>query len=299
MSSAIALGVLAVGATAYGANRAGAAADKQVEAANRASQSGDAQYDQARIDNAPRTVTGNSAINQLGRLFGLETTTPEAFAAKQPVTVGDTQLPAGTTTVPTGGGNYRVIGSDGLEIGTLGRGGPNGLFRPNGATIAQPASPAVGSPSPPMPDRSGFTASPGYQFRRDEGTRDIGNSFGAAGGAFSGNALKALAEFNSGLASQEFGNYVNQLGTIAGIGGAATSENNQLGANNAAITGRNSLYAGDGRASGVENQANIIGEGINQLGSMAGYYSKNRKPKPLGGTGYGSAMPTSGDVRYA
>jgi hypothetical protein len=133
------------------------------------------------------------------------------------------------------------------------------------------------------PDMSKFFQSPGYQFRRDEGTRDIENSFGAGGGAFSGNALKALAEFNSGLASQEFGSWVNQMNTVAGIGQSSTNQTAAYGANAANQAGRNALYAGDARASGVENQANIIGEGSNQLGTMAGYYGK--KPK-TSGVGY-------------
>src|SRR6188768_3809462 len=63
--------------------------------------------------------------------------------------------------------------------------------------------------------QANFQASPGYNFVRNEGQRDIGNSFAARGGAQSGNALKALAEFNSGLASGEFGNWFNRRMNLA------------------------------------------------------------------------------------
>src|SRR5262245_41030892 len=60
------------------------------------------------------------------------------------------------------------------------------------------------------PDYSNFYKSPDYTFRRDEGIRGIERTAAARGGAASGNALKALAEFNSNLAAGEFGNYFNR-----------------------------------------------------------------------------------------
>ncbi len=50
-----------------------------------------------------------------------------------------------------------------------------------------------------------FYASPDYQFRKKEGMDQIGATFAARGSG--GNALRALAEFNSNLASGEFGNW--------------------------------------------------------------------------------------------
>lgn len=287
-----------VAGTAYAANRSNAAAGAARGAAGQANALSREQDQQARADNSPWTVTGGGAENALGRLFGLPTTTPEAYAQQHDQTIGDAQLPGNLKKIPLGGGRWDIQNPDGTSVGTLVPGGANGRFQPNGTPIAQQETPTQGAGAAPAgPDMSGFFTSPGYQFRRDEGTRGIANSFGASGGAFSGNALKALAEFNSGLASQEFGKYVSQLNTIAGNGQQATSENNQLGANAANTQGRNALYAGDARASGIENTANIIGTGINQLGNIAGYYSQNRKPNPYGGIGYGSG--TYGTPPYA
>lgn len=72
-------------------------------------------------------------------------------------------------------------------------------------------------------DASQFQASPDYQFRRDEGMRDIGNSFAARGGAFSGNALRALTDFNSGLASGEMNQWWGRNRDLVGIGSGATA----------------------------------------------------------------------------
>lgn len=282
MSAAIVAGVLTVAGTAYAANRQNAATGAARSGANQANALSREENAQARADNAPWTVTGGGAQTRLGQLFGLPTTTPEAFAAQQPRLVGDTNLPGGVKTVPLGGGRYDVQNPDGTSIGSLVPGGSNGRFQPNGTPIAQTPSPTPGAGgTPAAPDMSAFTQSPGYQFRKQQGTEGVVNAFGSSGGAFSGNALKALAEFNSGLASQEFGNYVGQLNQIAGNGQQATSENNQFGTNAANTQGRNALYAGDERASGIENTANIVGGGLNQLGSIAGYYSKNRKPNTM------------------
>jgi hypothetical protein len=74
-----------------------------------------------------------------------------------------------------------------------------------------------------------FQASPDYQFRRDEGFRDIGNQFAARGGG--GNALRALSEFSSNLAGGEYGNWYARMMNKVGIGAGA---NNAMTAANAA-----------------------------------------------------------------
>lgn len=153
-------------------------------------------------------------------------------------------------------------------------------------------------------DMSGFQSSPDYQFTRDEGMRDIGNSFAAQGGAFSGNALRALSEFNSNVASRQVGDWWNRQAGLAGVGQAANSANASAGQNYANQYGQNALAAGDARASGIANQANIIGQGVNGLAGIAGYYSQSRQPQSYGGTGYGSgrrpfSTPGYGDgMRY-
>jgi hypothetical protein len=137
-------------------------------------------------------------------------------------------------------------------------------------------------------DMSSFQASPDYGFRRSEGMRGIERGAAARGGAFSGNALRALSEFNSNLASSEYGNWWNRQAGLAGVGQQANSETNAAGQNYANQYGYNTRAAADARASGIENRANIIGGGLNMLGGIAGYYSK--RPQGAGG-GYGWSGP--------
>lgn len=124
-------------------------------------------------------------------------------------------------------------------------------------------NPASGQPG----DMSRFFTSPDYQFRRDEGQRDIGNSFAARGGAASGNALRALSQFNSDLASAEYGNYVNRLFNMAGLGQTATNDAVGIGQNYAKAYSNAQQQAGDARASGIISgvgaATNAINTGIN------------------------------------
>jgi hypothetical protein len=113
---------------------------------------------------------------------------------------------------------------------------------------------AAGEPG----DMSGFFTAPDYEFRRAEGRRGIGNSFAARGGAASGNALRALTEFNSGLASGEYGNYVNRLMSMAGMGQTATGSAISAGQNNANAQSVLQQNIGDARASGVMGTANTL-----------------------------------------
>jgi hypothetical protein len=158
-----------------------------------------------------------------------------------------------------------------------------------------------GTPGSPggSPDMSVFTASPDYQFRRSEGNRGIESSFAAGGMGQSGNALKALAEFNSNLAGGEFGNWWNRQAGLAGVGQSATNATANFGAEHAANAGANAMYAGNARASGIINGQNAINNGVNQLAGAYGYYSANRAPKSYGGLGAGSYPVPRGNGQYA
>jgi hypothetical protein len=137
-------------------------------------------------------------------------------------------------------------------------------------------SPALTDPN--SPNYGAFFKSPDYNFRRVEGQRDLGNSFAARGGAFSGNALKALSEFNSNLAAGEFGNYFNRQAALAGIGQTATGQSANAGSATGQIVGNSLQNAGDARASGIAQGANAWGGALSGIGQGLGYYLANRQP---------------------
>ena len=109
----------------------------------------------------------------------------------------------------------------------------------------------------------GFMASPDYQFRRGEGMRGIEQGAAARGGALSGNALQALAQYNSGLASGEYDNWFNRRLALAGHGQQGTNRASNAIAQSTQNTQQNALAQGDARASGILGGVNSLSNAIN------------------------------------
>jgi hypothetical protein len=141
-----------------------------------------------------------------------------------------------------------------------------------------------------------FQTSPGYNFVRSEGQRDIGNSFAARGGAFSGNALRGLAQFNTGLASQEYGNWWNRGAGLAGIGQTATGQGVMAGQNGANNISNFLSQQGDARASGIQGSANAWSNAFGDASYGLGQWWQNRTPSASSGSGGGGwRAPGSGN----
>lgn len=118
-------------------------------------------------------------------------------------------------------------------------------------------------------DYSSFTASPDYNFVRTEGQRGLEQSAAARGGAFSGNALRALSDYNQGLASEQYGNYYNRLAGQAGIGQAGVAGTASAGQNAANNISANYIGSADARASGIIGSANAWSNALGQIGNYA------------------------------
>jgi hypothetical protein len=132
-----------------------------------------------------------------------------------------------------------------------------------------------------------YQQDPGMQFRVDQGEQAINRAATAGGSRYSGATLKALARFNSGLASQEYGNAYNRfksdtgdrfnrLSGMAGTGQAAVNQTGQAGQNaysniaqagqiNANTMGQAAQNAGAARASGYVGVGNAVNGGMGML----------------------------------
>ena len=120
---------------------------------------------------------------------------------------------------------------------------------------------------------AGFQASPGYQFARDEGLSAVEGGAAARGGLYSGATMQALQERGTGLANQEYGNYVNRLTSLAGSGQNAAAG---MGAANQAYSNQagNALGAyGNAAAAGAIGVGNAVNQGI---GNYLGYQQFNQ-----------------------
>ena len=119
------------------------------------------------------------------------------------------------------------------------------------------------------PDFSSFYESPDYQFAYDQGNRAVNQMLASRGLQNSGAEQKALTKFGQGLASQQYGNYVNRLASMAGIGQTATTQTANMGANVASNVASNQRAAGDARASSYLNTGAAVSNAANNYGQYA------------------------------
>jgi hypothetical protein len=125
-----------------------------------------------------------------------------------------------------------------------------------------------------------FTASPGYQYRLNQGLEGVTNNYATRGLLNSGSALKGLNDYAQNQASNEYGNWWGQQMGLVGVG------QNALGA----ITGTNSQFANNASdlalAGGQTNALNQLNQGaINAgmwgLAGQAGANALSQFIKPL------------------
>jgi hypothetical protein len=119
-----------------------------------------------------------------------------------------------------------------------------------------------------------FQASPGYEFARGEGIRAIDQAASARGMLGSGGRLRELMRYGTGVANQEYGNWLSRLQGLAGVGQTASGQSASLaqgaGQNMAGVNmqGGNALagliqQGGAARAAGTVGTANALLGGAN------------------------------------
>lgn len=117
----------------------------------------------------------------------------------------------------------------------------------------------------------GFYASPGYQFRFDEGQRGINANRAASGTLQSGDAMRALTRYGQDYASNEFNTQLNQLFNVAGLGQTATGQGNALAGQYGAQVGQNNQNASNVLQSSYGTQANAWGNALGDIGGNLAY----------------------------
>ena len=142
-------------------------------------------------------------------------------------------------------------------------------------------------------DASGFYTSPGYQYRQDEGQKVIDSSAAAGGRLFSGRTMQELQAKGQDIASQEFGNYLNQVGGLynSTAGNAATFANlpYDLSQNIANLK----VAGGNAKAQGIQGQTNAW---TGAIGNIAGFGGQASGAGMFGGGSVG--MPYTGGQEY-
>jgi hypothetical protein len=132
----------------------------------------------------------------------------------------------------------------------------------------------------------GFEASPGYQFRFDQGTQAVNALASARGGLHSGRTLQDLTRFGQGIASEEFGNYMSRLGGLVDTGMSAAQVSGQASQNAAAGVSNALAARGNAQAAGAIGVGNAVSGTINNLIGINQYQRNLAQPyNPQTGTG--------------
>lgn len=116
-----------------------------------------------------------------------------------------------------------------------------------------------------------FTASPGYQFRLDQGLEAVTQNKAVGGLLNSGGTLKGLNDYGQGMASSEYNNWFGQNLNLANLGLQGTNAVTQVGQNYANGVGQNALNQASGissikNANAAKNNAligSVLGAGLN------------------------------------
>lgn len=155
--------------------------------------------------------------------------------------------------------------------------------------LGTPGQPGVLTESPakfgnlPYPTAATFKQSPGYQFQLQQGTQAIRDAGAGVGGTLNGNMLKSLQTYGTGLANQDWYNYLNEywnrynaasqgqqnlFNRFAGIGQAGQQAANTQGQQGTAFAGLIGNTLGN---IGASQAAGILG----QYGSIANTLTPN------------------------
>jgi len=140
-------------------------------------------------------------------------------------------------------------------------------------------------------DFSSFTASPDYEFTRDQGIQASDRSAASRGSLYSGGHSADLMALGQGLASQQYGNYYSRLQGLAGLGNSSALGLGSIGTGNAAAVGQFGLAGAQAQGDAAINGANANTNLVGNLSQGLGQYLKGLKPTNT--TSYGD---TSGNV---
>jgi hypothetical protein len=116
-----------------------------------------------------------------------------------------------------------------------------------------------------------YVQSPDVAFRAGEGIKALDNSYAArSGGTDSGGLRKAQIKFGTGLATEDYGNFLQRLLASAGIGSQAASNLTNARYGSAGITTNANTNEGNAIANANLAEGSILGSIINGGLKLAG-----------------------------
>lgn len=146
-------------------------------------------------------------------------------------------------------------------------------FRQAGVAATQQLSGLAGLQGPEAQQAAfgQFETSPGFEFRQQQGQQAVERGAAARGGLLSGKGLRGVTEVSQGIASQEFGNYVSALQSLAGLGPQATAQQAAAGGTFAANQSTTLQNIGAARASGFGAKNQAFQTGLQGVADVVGF----------------------------
>lgn len=169
------------------------------------------------------------------------------------------------------GANQQINALLGIPTNSAGTAyiGDQGQYSGQGSGV-----PAAQGAAPAMTAQQGFQNyqnSTGYQFRLNQGQNALGANWLARGLGKSGAAAKSVMSFGQGIASDEFGNYLNALGHQQNVGLSAGSALAGVGQTYAGQVSNNNNQSASAIANGAIARANNNNALWGNLAGTAGY----------------------------
>jgi hypothetical protein len=195
-------------------------------------------------------------------------------------------------TIETIAGASRRVGSN----ATYGDNRPSGSFR----TVTDPSTYRVNGQTFKTMDEArayananrtggteygGYTKTPGYDFRLQQGQDSLQAGAAARGGLYSGAAMRDLTKFGQDYGSNEYGNYLARLGARADTGMGAAQMSGQASQQAAAGVSNALGNIGNAQAAGAIGQANAFTGGMQNLAGLWNYQRNLNTANPAGGGG--------------
>ncbi len=126
-------------------------------------------------------------------------------------------------------------------------------------------------------DFSSFKESPDYAWALQNGQEGMDRGAAARGRMYSGGYDADRMQFNSGIASQNYGSFYNRLQSMAGQGQTTAGNLGSLGAAMAGNIGNAQIGAANARASSYQQQGNNYADMAYAGGNAFGNWYQNRK----------------------
>lgn len=123
----------------------------------------------------------------------------------------------------------------------------------------------------------GYSFTPDYQFRLEQGQDSVNAMAGAKGGLLSGRTLQDLSTFNQGLAAQGRNEYMQRLGGLVDTGMSAAGMAGNASQNAAAGVSNALSGIGNAGSAGAIGFGNAITGGLNNLAGLW-QYQKAQQP---------------------